>query len=99
MSIFGWSYPPGCSSRDVDEAMGGNAELEALEEAIFERPELSEVTEEKRLSLCVWIIKLVSDAKADGRTEILGEQAYADALAAEHKLEEEWRNNPGEQVF
>ena len=37
MSIFGWDLPPGCSHRDIDRAMGGDArEPTDLEEKIWE---------------------------------------------------------------
>ena len=60
--------------------MGGNAELEALEESIFERPELAGVSEEQRLSLCDWIVKLVSDGIAQGRNDAIAENEMASDL-------------------
>jgi hypothetical protein len=90
-SIFGWSLPPGCSHRDIEEAMGGNAELEALEELIFERPELATLSEEQRLTLCDWIIKLVSDAKTQGYNDAHSDNALAADLVAEAKLAAEWK--------
>jgi hypothetical protein len=90
-SIFGWSLPPGCSHRDIEEAMGGNAELEALEESIFERPELAGVSEEDRMTLCDWIIKLVSDARTQGYNDAHAENEMAAVLTAEAKLLSEWK--------
>ena len=30
-SIFGWDLPPGCSSKDIEDAMGGNIDEEECE--------------------------------------------------------------------
>ena len=91
MGMFGWSYPAGCSSRDVDEAMGGNPALEALEEEIWERPELKRMSEKNKRSLTDWIAMKISEAERQGYHQACGDTAYAEALEAERVLAEHWK--------
>lgn len=95
MGLFGWSYPAGCSGPPEDESFH---ELEALEEEIWERPELKRMSEKNKRSLTDWITKLVSDAKKQAYHQMAGESQMAEALEAERVLAEHWKNNPGEQV-
>lgn len=37
MANFGWSLPPGCSQRDIDEAFGGGDEASAFAETMLEK--------------------------------------------------------------
>jgi hypothetical protein len=87
-SIFGWSYPPGCSGPPE-----GNDELEAFWDEAWERPEIETLTDEAKRSLIEWIVKQVSDGMARGRQDVLDAQAEAAEAEAESKLAEQWRNS------
>lgn len=50
MSIFGWDLPPGCSVRDIEDAMGAMADLP--ENCLGCRAELTEVNDPELLGVC-----------------------------------------------
>jgi hypothetical protein len=76
-SVFGWSLPPGCTNRHIEEAMGGNAELEAFHDEVFELPELASLTDEQKNRVAEHFGALISNARAQGYAEANADNALA----------------------
>jgi hypothetical protein len=95
--MFGWSLPPGCSHRDIEEAMGGNGEAEAFWDMVWERPELAALSDEAKGSLTAWISELVGKAREERWREANNATALVADLEAEANLVAEWKAS-SEQV-
>jgi hypothetical protein len=76
-SVFGWSLPPGCTNRHIEEAMGGNAELEAFYDEVFDLPELASLTDEQKNRVAEHFGALISNARAQGYAEANEDNALA----------------------
>lgn len=82
-SVFGWSLPPGCTNRHIEEAMGGNAELEAFYDEVFELPELQGLTDEQKVRVAEHFGALISNARAQGYAEANADTALARDFVSE----------------
>jgi hypothetical protein len=64
-NIFGWDLPPGVSTRDIENAVGGDSDAEAFYDSIYD--EMVEITDEAlKEKLAAWAWERVSKAWGDG---------------------------------